>query len=114
VTNPNRDEPIVVPIPASLPLPPVDPDVLVAEATPHPDLPPVNARYIWFIVLAQFGVFEHVPPLSSVRAGGVLQQQRNTGTALFEIHAMADAADKGQHASAEAVEAAKKRLGGAS
>ena len=57
MTNPNRDEPIVVPIPASLPLPPVDPDVLVAEATPHPDLPPVNARYIWFMVLAQFGVF---------------------------------------------------------
>ena len=57
MTNPNRDEPIVVPMPAALPLPPVDPDVLVAEAAPHEDLPPVNARYIWFMVLAQFGVF---------------------------------------------------------
>jgi MFS family permease len=57
VTNPNRDEPIVVPMPATIPLPPVDPDVLVAEAAPHEDLSPVNARYIWFMVLAQFGVF---------------------------------------------------------
>lgn len=57
MTNPSHDEPIVVPMPASIPVPPVDPAVLVAEAEPAEDLPPVNARYIWFMVLAQFGVF---------------------------------------------------------
>ena len=58
VTTPNRDEPIVVPMPATIPPTPVDPDVLVAEAIlPPDDLAPVNARYIWFMVLAQFGVF---------------------------------------------------------
>jgi MFS family permease len=58
VTIPNRDDPIVVPMPATIPPTPVDPDVLVAEATlPPDDLAPVNARYIWFMVLAQFGVF---------------------------------------------------------
>jgi MFS family permease len=45
-------------MPATIPPTPVDPDVLVAEATlPPDDLAPVNARYIWFMVLAQFGVF---------------------------------------------------------
>ena len=58
MTTPNRDDPIVVPMPATIPPTPVDPDVLVAEATlPPDDLAPVNARYIWFMVLAQFGVF---------------------------------------------------------
>lgn len=57
MTTPSHDEPIVVPMPASIPVPPVDPAVLVAEAEPAEDLPPVNARYIWFMVLAQFGVF---------------------------------------------------------
>lgn len=58
MTTPNRDEPVLVPMPANIPTPPVNPDVLVAEATPSADdLTPVNARYIWFMVLAQFGVF---------------------------------------------------------
>lgn len=57
MTTPSRDEPIVVPMPAPIPTPPVDPDVLLAEGSPNEDLPPVNARYIWFMVLAQFGVF---------------------------------------------------------
>ena len=51
------DEPIVTPVPSPLPTATVDPEVIAEEHAPAPDLPKVNARYIWFMVLAQFGVF---------------------------------------------------------
>ncbi|MEU1972693.1 MFS transporter [Microbacterium sp. NPDC019599] len=55
--TPSNDEPLVTPLPASIPAPPVD-AVLVDElAAPPSDLPKVTSRYIWFMVLAQFGVF---------------------------------------------------------
>lgn len=42
---------------APLPTAGVSPSVLEAQADPADDLPKVGARYIWFMVLAQFGVF---------------------------------------------------------
>lgn len=52
------DEPIVTPVPSPLPTATVDPESIAeAHDAPVPDLPKVNARYIWFMVLAQFGVF---------------------------------------------------------
>src|SRR5690349_4378320 len=57
VTSPHSDEPILVPMPAGIPTPTVDPGVLAAETVAADDMAPVNARYIWFMVLAQFGVF---------------------------------------------------------
>ncbi|KRE22540.1 MFS transporter [Agromyces sp. Soil535] len=48
---------MVPPVPSPFPTATVDPDVILEEHEPAPDLPKVNARYIWFMVLAQFGVF---------------------------------------------------------
>jgi MFS family permease len=56
--NQTNDEPAVVPMPAVISTPPIDPAVLEDQSTqPVVDLPKVDARYIWFMVLAQFGVF---------------------------------------------------------
>jgi MFS family permease len=58
MTTPSNDEPLVTPLPA-----PYGPGVVDAVAVDEvtvatgEDLPKVNARYIWFMVLAQFGVF---------------------------------------------------------
>ncbi|MEI5583572.1 MULTISPECIES: MFS transporter [unclassified Agromyces] len=57
------DEPIVTPVPSPLPTATVDPDAIAEEHDAGQrndavgDLPKVDARYIWFMVLAQFGVF---------------------------------------------------------
>ena len=58
MTTPSNDEPLVTPLPAPYGPPVVD-AAAIDEMTDHPgdDLPKVNARYIWFMVLAQFGVF---------------------------------------------------------
>lgn len=51
-------EPLATPTAASLPQPPLDQTVLTeAEGHSGDDLPPVGKRYIWLMVLAQFGVF---------------------------------------------------------
>ena len=58
MSNPIDDEGLVTPMPAALPLATVDPTTIAEESAAAPaDLPKVNARYIWFMVLAQFGVF---------------------------------------------------------
>ena len=58
MSNSTRDGNGVAPMPASIPPAVTNPaTVAEAEAPPPPDLPKVNARYIWFMVLAQFGVF---------------------------------------------------------
>ena len=58
--NPQHDpdeQPLVTPVPAPLPTATVDPEAIAEANEPAPDLPKVNARYIWLMVLAQFGVF---------------------------------------------------------
>ncbi|HWU30548.1 MAG TPA: MFS transporter [Microbacterium sp.] len=58
MNNPTDAEPGPAPLPAVMPQPPADPAALVhGEEQANPDLPKVDARYIWFMVLAQFGVF---------------------------------------------------------
>jgi MFS family permease len=56
--SPRDDEPQITPPPTAYPLPSsvteIEEDVREASA---PELPKVGARYIWFMVLAQFGVF---------------------------------------------------------
>ncbi|GAA2077267.1 MFS transporter [Microbacterium hatanonis] len=54
-----HDEPLVTPLAATLPAAPVDSTATAEEtdASARPDLPKVGSRYIWFMVLAQFGVF---------------------------------------------------------
>jgi MFS family permease len=57
--NPNdrENEPTITPVAYPLPTTTVDPEA-IAEAIEHaPDLPNVGPRYIWLMVLAQFGVF---------------------------------------------------------
>src|SRR5688572_21304068 len=58
MTSPTGDEPLATPLPASVHAPVLD-TLVAEESSTHPadDLPKVNARYIWFMVLAQFGVF---------------------------------------------------------
>jgi MFS family permease len=58
MTTPSKDEPLVTPLPASVPAPAFD-SVAVDEINEAPPacLQKVGARYIWFMVLAQFGVF---------------------------------------------------------
>ncbi|HEY9308770.1 MAG TPA: MFS transporter [Microbacterium sp.] len=58
MTTPSNDEPVATPLPASVPAPALD-AIALDETIQHAggDLPKVNARYIWFMVLAQFGVF---------------------------------------------------------
>lgn len=56
--TPTDDEPLVTPLPASVTAPALDLTGIEERAEgPAGDLPKVNARYIWFMVLAQFGVF---------------------------------------------------------
>ena len=58
MSTPIDDADIVTPVPGSMPLPTVNATALAeASALPPEDLPKVSARYIWFMVLAQFGVF---------------------------------------------------------
>lgn len=57
MTTPSNDDPLVTPMAASFPGPIADSLVMDEEAQAGADLPKVNARYIWFMVLAQFGVF---------------------------------------------------------
>lgn len=57
MTDPQNPESLAFLAPAPFPAAPVvavDPE---ADAAPHPDLPKVSSRYIWFMVFAQFGVF---------------------------------------------------------
>ena len=57
--NPNdhENEPIVTPVAYPLPTTTVDPEAIAEAGEQAPDLPKVGARYIWLMVLAQFGVF---------------------------------------------------------
>src|SRR6187200_3202481 len=57
MTTPSNDEPLVTPLPSPY-APAVVDSSAVDEVVSHAgdDLPKVNARYIWFMVLAQFGV----------------------------------------------------------
>jgi MFS family permease len=57
MTTPSNDEPLITPLPASVSSPVIDAVALDEIASAGGDLPKVNARYIWFMVLAQFGVF---------------------------------------------------------
>ncbi|MET0780735.1 MAG: MFS transporter [Microbacterium sp.] len=58
MNQPSNDEPLVVPMAASIPTLPANPTAIAeADAPAPPDLPKVGSRYIWFMVLAQFGVF---------------------------------------------------------
>jgi len=58
MSQPTNEEPVIVPMPANVPTATVNPVALDEEATPpSPELPKVSARYIWFLVLALFGVF---------------------------------------------------------
>lgn len=57
MSNPTSDEPAVAAMSASVPAPTVQPQVLAERGETPPELPKVGARYIWFMVLAQFGVF---------------------------------------------------------
>jgi MFS family permease len=52
-----EDESFVDPAPFPLPTATVDPSVIIATESTPPEQPKVSARYIWFMVLAQFGVF---------------------------------------------------------
>ena len=81
MTNPNRRRAIVTPVPALAPAAHGRPDVLVAEASAPPPriCRKVNARYIWFMVLAQFGVFmAFITPIAislAVRLGELAPEQ---------------------------------------
>lgn len=55
--NPNGDELVIPPVPSPLPAATVDPDALEKKAESAGSQPKVGARYIWLMVLAQFGVF---------------------------------------------------------
>ncbi|WP_456284647.1 MFS transporter [Microbacterium sp. JZ101] len=55
--TPTNDEPLVTPLPASTPSPTANAVELEGAARSAPELPKVGPRYIWFMVLAQFGVF---------------------------------------------------------
>lgn len=51
------DEPLVVPVPSPLPTATVDPGVIAVDESQAAVLPKVGPKYIWLMVLAQFGVF---------------------------------------------------------
>lgn len=55
--TPTNDEPVIAPLPANIPAPVANATQLDDAAQVPPELPKVNSRYIWFMVLAQFGVF---------------------------------------------------------
>jgi MFS family permease len=52
-----ESEPIITPVPSPLPLATVDSEAIAEANEPAPDLPKVGPKYIWLMVLAQFGVF---------------------------------------------------------
>ncbi|MET0828418.1 MAG: MFS transporter, partial [Microbacterium sp.] len=57
--NPHNpgDEPVIPPVPSPMPIATVDPEALEKESEPTGGLPKVGPKYIWLMVLAQFGVF---------------------------------------------------------
>ncbi|MDF2508824.1 MAG: transporter [Microbacterium sp.] len=55
--DPRDDAPLVAPAPSPFPTATVTPEVIEAGESTPADLPEVSSRYIWFMVLAQFGVF---------------------------------------------------------
>lgn len=55
--TPSNEEPLITPLAATIPAPTANAVELDEAAHPAPELPKVGARYIWFMVLAQFGVF---------------------------------------------------------
>lgn len=57
MTNPTSDDPVIGAVSASIPTPTAHPDVVAEQSQTPPELPKVGPRYIWFMVLAQFGVF---------------------------------------------------------
>jgi len=83
MTTPSNDEPLVTPLPAPYGPAVVD-AVAIDEVARHAgdDLPKVNARYIWFMVLAQFGVFmAFITPLAislSIKVNSLARGTRST------------------------------------
>ena len=55
--HPHGDEPTIPPVPSPLPTATVVPEAVEKEAAAAAGQPKVGARYIWLMVLAQFGVF---------------------------------------------------------
>jgi len=55
--HPHDDEPIIPPAPSPFPTVTVDPDAMEKETTRDSGQTKVGPRYIWLMVLAQFGVF---------------------------------------------------------
>ncbi|MDF2562075.1 MAG: transporter [Microbacterium sp.] len=55
--DPRDDAPLVAPAPSPFPTATVTPEAVEAGESTPADLPEVSSRYIWFMVLAQFGVF---------------------------------------------------------
>jgi MFS family permease len=55
--HPHGDEPSIPPVPSPFPAATVDPDAMEKETAPSTGMPKVGPRYIWLMVLAQFGVF---------------------------------------------------------
>lgn len=55
--HPHGDEPIIPPVPSPLPTATVEAETLDAETSPARGVAKVGPRYIWLMVLAQFGVF---------------------------------------------------------
>lgn len=54
----SRDEPLNTALPATVPPAPVNATAIAEAGVPAPpELPKVSSRYIWLMVLAQFGVF---------------------------------------------------------
>lgn len=52
-----ENEPIVTPVPSPLPTATIDPDAVAEANEPAHELSKVGPKYIWLMVLAQFGVF---------------------------------------------------------
>ena len=57
MTNPIDDEQVIAAMPTAMPSPSVPAEVLDEQDRIPPTLEKVGPRYIWFMVLAQFGVF---------------------------------------------------------
>ena len=55
--HPHGDEPTIPPVPSPIPTATVNPEAVEREAAPAAGQPQVGSRYIWLMVLAQFGVF---------------------------------------------------------
>lgn len=67
------DDPLAAPVPSPFPTVTTAPDAATGSEMPREDMPRVGSRYIWFMVLAQFGVFmAFITPISislAVRLG---------------------------------------------